>query len=417
MTPNSRLQIIVLGYLVRGPLGGLAWTVLQYVAGLARLGHDVYFVEDSDFVESDDPCPSCYNPVTDSTDADPTYGLEFARAAFERLNLADRWAYYDAHTAQWFGPCAGRVPAVCKGADLLLNLAAANPLRPWSREIPTRALIDSDPAFTQIRHLTNVAARELALQHTVFFSFAENLGHRGCTVPSDGLPWQATRQPIVLDAWPVTHGRPSGQFTSVLNWDSYPAVEYNGVQYGMKSASFQDYLDLPQRTGRVFTLIVGSATAPHALLRSKGWTTLDPSDQARVTRDPWTYQQFIQESKGEFCINKHGFVVSRSGWFSERSAAYLASGRPVVAQDTGFSSWLQAELGVVAFSNLEEAAAGIEAISRRYELHCGGARAVAQEYFDARVVLPHLIERAMASPRGAPRSSGPVAALRVRPRQ
>lgn len=401
MTPNGRLRIIVLGYLVRGPLGGLAWTVLHYVAGLARLGHEVYFVEDSDFVEGDDHYPSCYNPVTECTDVDPTYGLDFARAAFERIGLPNRWAYYDAHTARWFGPCAGRVPALCKETDLLLNVAGANPLRPWSREVPTRALIDGDPVFTQIRHLTSASARELARQHTVFFSFAENYAKQGCTVPSDGMPWQPTRQPIVLDAWPVTEGRPGGRFTSVLNWDSYPAPEYEGVQYGMKSASFQDYLDLPERTGRVFRLIVGSATAPHALLRSKGWTTLDPSEQTRVTHDPWTYQRFIQESKGEFCINKHGFVVSGSGWFSERSAAYLASGRPVVAQDTGFSHWLQPELGVVPFTNLEEAAAGIEEINSRYELHCRAARAVAQEYFDARVVLSRLIERAMAPGAGS----------------
>lgn len=406
MTADSRLRIIVLGYLVRGPLGGVAWTTLQYVAGLARLGHDVYFVEDSDFVESDDPCPSCYNPVTHRTDADPTYGLEFARTAFERVDLADRWAYYDAHTAQWRGPCAGRVPALCKEADLLLNVAGSNPLRPWSQEVPTRALIDADPVFTQLRHLTSAPARELARQHTVFFSFAENLGIDGCTVPSDGLPWQVTRQPIVLDAWPVTRGRPGGRFTSVLNWDSYPSVEYEGVRYGMKSASFHDYLDLPRRTGRVFTLIVGSATAPHALLRSKGWTVLEPVEQAQVTRDPWTYQRFIQESKGEFCINKHGFVVSGSGWFSERSAAYMASGRPVLAQDTGFSRWLETGLGVLPFTSLEEAAAGIDAINSRYRSHCRAAREVVAEYFDARVVLPHLIERALAPARDAPRSSG-----------
>ena len=307
----------MLGYLVRGPLGGLAWHHLQYVLGLARLGHDVVFLEDSD------DFPSCYNPITNvRASTDPGYGLAFATQTFERTGLGGCWAYYDAHTAQWLGPLADGAREFCGMADLCLNLSGMNPVRPWLEGIPVRALIDTDPAFTQIRHLTDPEARERARQHTAFFTFAENLPARRSTIPDDGLPWRATRQPVVLDAWPVTPGPAGGKFTSVMLWESYDAQRYNGRRYGQKAASFTPYLDLPRRTGRIFELAVGSSAAPGLMLEDHGWDVIDPREP---TRDPWAYQRYIQASKAEFGVAKHGYVVSRSGWFSERSAAYLAS--------------------------------------------------------------------------------------------
>ncbi len=382
----SRLRIIVLGYIVRGPLGGMAWSDLHYLMGLVQLGHDVYFVEDSD------DYPSCYDPVRGITDTDPTYGLQFATSIFERFGLGDRWAYYDAHTSRWLGPCANHILGICATADLLLNLAGVNPLRPWLMEIPVRALVDKDPVFTQIRHLSEDAARNRALQHTAFFSFGENIGLSRSTIPKDGLPWQATRHPIFLDAWSVMPGLEQGKFTTVMLWDSYPAREYNGRRYGMKSDSFGAYIDLPQKAGPIFDLAVGSPMVPRALLCSKGWALRDPREP---TRDPWTYQGYIQQSKAEFSVAKHGYVVSRSGWFSERSASYLASGRPVLIQETGFSDWLQTGAGVISFNTPEEALAGIEEINSRYEFHCQAARAIAQEYFDSRQVLLRLLEDAI----------------------
>lgn len=386
----SRLRIIVLGYIVRGPLGGMAWHPLQYVMGLASLGHDVYFVEDSD------DYPSCYDPARGITDTDPTYGLQFATRTFERIGLGDRWAYYDAHTSRWLGPYADRILDICATADLLLNLDGVNPLRPWLMKIPARAFVEGDSVFTQIRHLTVPAARNLAWQHTAFLSCAENIGLNRSSIPNDGLPWQATRQPIVLDAWPVTLAPASGKFTTVMQWESYPAREYGEVRYGMKSDSFGPYMDLPRRTGSILELAVSGSSTPTALLHNQGWVVLDPP-----TQDPWTYQRYIQQSKAEFSVAKHGFVVSCSGLFSERSACYLASGRPVVIQDTGFSDWLQTGAGVIPFSTPEEALAGIEEINSRYEFHCQAARAIAEEYFDARKVLPRLIEYAI-NPKPAP---------------
>jgi hypothetical protein len=387
----GRLRIIVLGHIVRCPLGGLAWHYLQYILGLARLGHDVYFVEDSD-----DYYWSCYDPVKSINAPEPTYGLEFAARTFERVGLGDRWAYYDAHTSRWLGPCANQIHGACTSADLVFNVSGVNPLRPWLMEIPVRVLIDTDPAFTQVKHLTEPMSRNRALCHTVFFSFGENIALSRASLPSDGFPWKPTRQPIVMDIWPLTSGPRQGIFTTVMSWESYQVREYGGVRYGMKSDSFDPYMDLPGRAGPIFELAVSGSPTTRSLLASKGWLARNPL--AGPAQDPWAYQRYIKQSKAEFSIAKHGYVVSRSGWFSDRSAAYLASGRPVLVQETGFSDWMQTGAGVIPFSTPEDVVAGVEEINNHYELHCRTAREIAEEYFDALKVLPRLIEYAINSP-------------------
>ncbi len=358
---------------------------MQYVLGLADLGHDVYFIEDSD------DYPSCYDPLRNVTDADPTYGLEFAQRTFTTLGLANRWAYYDSHTNRWRGPCADRAIGICQSATLLLNVSGVNPLRPWLTDTPTRIFIDTDPALTQIRHLTDPEARKRALAHTAFFSFAENIGQSGVNVPDDGLPWRSTRQPIVVDAWPTTPGRRDGKFTTVMQWESIPAVTHGGVRFGMKSDSFGPYFNLPKMVSDVFELALGSRTAPRSLLRRNGWGI---RDSRWPTRDVCTYQRYIQRSKAEIGIAKHAYVISRSGWFSERSACYLASARPVVAQDTGFPMWLPQGEGLIAFGSPDEAVAGIADVDARYESHCEAARELVHEYFDSRKVLSRLLDLA-----------------------
>jgi hypothetical protein len=388
---SQRLRILVLGYIVRGPLGGLAWHHLQYVLGLSRLGHDVYFLEDSEDYDA------CYDPTQDRLTKDPSYGLAFAADAFTRLRLEDRWAYYDAHTNAWLGPAARKVGELCSAADVLLNVSGVNPLRPWVEQVPTRVLIDTDPAFTQIRHLTDPKSHALAVKHNRFFTFAENIRRAECTIPDDGLAWSATRQPVVMDAWPETPGPEKGPLTTVMQWDSYPALEYEGRSFGMKSESFGPFLDLPSELPECFELALGSADAPRSLLEKMGWGLLDP----RIpTRDPWTYQEYIQGSKGEFSVAKEAYVSSRSGWFSERTCAYLASGRPAIVQDTGFSDWLPTGLGLMRFSDKAEAVAGIEKINQDYRRHCRAARELVGDYFEAGRVLLELLARAGSASQG-----------------
>lgn len=383
---SERHTILVLGYIIRGPLGGLVWHHLQYVMGLVQLGHEAYFLEDSGDL------PSCYDPSRHVTDADPTYGLEFAAKAFAGVGLRDCWAYYNAHKDQWHGPVANRARQLCATADVVLNVSGVNPLRDWLLEVPARVLVDTDPVFTQVCHLTDPHSRSQADRHTAFFTYGENFGRPGCTMPDDGFPWLPTRQPICPNAWPLTKGPADGRFTTVMQWDSYPAREYEGIQYGMKSEAFEPYYDFPRMASAQIELALGSPSAPRAKLRHHGWQLCDP---LQVTREPRTYQQYIQHSKAEFAVAKQGYVSTRCGWFSERSAAYLASGRPVLVQDTGFREWLKSERGVLAFNNPLDALEGIDKINNNYQAHCRAARDVAVGYFDAKKVLASLLDRAV----------------------
>lgn len=381
---KSKYRIIVLGYIVRCPLGGLTWHHLQYVMGLNQLGHDVYFLEDSDDYES------CYNPQKHLTSADPEFGLAYTQKVFEKVGLSNRWAFYDAHTNSWRGPVADNVELLCKTADIMINVSEVNPIRSWFQSIPVRIMIDTDPGFNQIRHLTDPKMNETAKLHNHFFSFGENLFKDDCYIPDDGFHWKATRQPIVMDAWQNTIGPQNGRFTTVMQWDSYPAVQYKEYKYGLKSLTFQEYLDLPQKTDEVLELALGSKSAPRVLLQEKGWKINDP---LKITQDPWTYQEYIKNSKAEFSIAKHGYVVSNSGWFSERSAAYLASGRPALVQETGFSNFMPAGEGLLSFRTPQEALEGIQKINKEYKQHCTNARKIAAEFFEAKKVLKALLNQ------------------------
>lgn len=381
---NSKLKIVILGYVVRGPLGGLAWHHAQYVLGLKKLGHDVCFIEDSD------DYPACYDPRSNETGIDASYGLRFIKNFFDRLGLSENWAYYDAHQKEWFGKSKRESLDLFASADVLLNISGVNPLRDWALQVPQKVFIDTDPAFVQIRHLTNKNARNLAEMHDTFFTFGENFGAEDCLIPDDGFSWITTRQPIVSDIWKVSAGNPQANWTTVMQWDSYKSVEFDSQIFGMKSMSFDDFLDLPKvKFSENFELAAGSDTVPREKLQNAGWKLSNP---LIVTRSPAGYRQFIENSKAEWSVAKHGYAASRSGWFSERSAAYLASGRPVLTQETGFSKFITNSEGLLSFSNFQEVLDGIDKINSDYKFHCKKAREIAREFFDYKNVLTNLIE-------------------------
>jgi hypothetical protein len=304
------MRILVLGYIIRFPLGGMAWHYLQYVMGLRALGHDVFFLEDSE----DYPC--CYDPTRNVTDTCPDYGLLFATRTFDELGLGHRWAYFDAHTHSWYGPRAGDVLELAGTADLLLNISGSNPLRPWLMEIPTRVFVDTDPGFEQLRHIADTARRERADMHTEFFTFGENIESGIANVPADGRFWKATRQPVVLDAWKVTGGDPAAPFTTVMQYKAYATRRFAGLpRSGQRSESFSALMDLPSLVPSTLELAIGSPSAPRETLSEKGWRVRDPLS---VTRDPWTYQAYIQRSKAEFGVAKGQSSCripgSQSGW-------------------------------------------------------------------------------------------------------
>ena len=385
---NKKLRILVLGYIVRGPMGGMTWHHLQYFLGLHQMGSDVYFLEDSG-----DTIYSCYDPIRNVTDQNPTYGLNYARQVFEKFGLEDRWGYYDHHQHQWHGAIAEKASQIISDAEVLLNLSGSNTLRPWLQDIPVRVLIDTDPPFTQIRNLTDNARLSFCKQHNVFFTYGENFKQEGCLVPDDGLSWQPTRQPVVLNAWPVTNGNEAASFSTAMKWESYHGKTYNGHYYGMKAESFDQYMPLPRHTKSIMELAVSDSAAPRERLKENGWHLSYPQ---KISADPWKYQQYIQQSKAEFSIAKHGYVTARTGWFSERSAGYLASGRPVVVQDTGFSDWLKTDYGIIPFSGIDEALFAIKEVNNNYNKHCKAARELAETYFESAKVLTELIEKSIS---------------------
>lgn len=395
---HDSLRVIVLGYIIRMPIGGLVWHYFQYILGLARLGYEVYYIEDSCFFAENDNS-WFYDPTTSNQDSDvskelPTYGFKFITDIFIKAGLESKWAYYHADSSQWYGPCADRIVGICATADIVLNISGANPLRLPLRRIPVRIYIDTDPVFSQILHLTTSIKRDLVLQHTAFFSFGENISSGQSTVPCDGIPWQSTRQPIVLDLWTNVPGSINSCFTTVMAWDSYKYQEYNGIRYGLKSDSFIPYINLPVQSNNKFEIAMFDPLAPPKKLKKIGWVLQSGKE---IIQTPWAYQSYIQQSKAEFSVAKQGYVISNSGWFSERSAAYLASFRPAIVQDTGFTKWMETGAGVIPFKNLEEAIAAIEEVNSNYTFHSQSARALVGEYFDSYKVLSQLIERSIHS--------------------
>jgi hypothetical protein len=342
----------------------------------------------------------CYDPERQEVGTDARYGLAYATRVFGRLDLGDRWAYHDAHSGRWEGPLGSNMLDIARRADVLLNVSGVNPLRPWVEGVFARAMIDTDPVFTQIDFVEDAGKRARALGHQHFFTFGECFGRAGCEMPDDGLPWQTTRQPVVLHAWPVAPPRPDGLYTTVMLWDSYDPREYRGRHYGMKALSMEAVFDFPLRLGRRFELTLGGLTSPTQRLLDAGWLLRDP---IATTCDPWVYQKYMHASKAEFTVAKHGYVVSGSGWFSERSCGYLASGRPVVTQDTGFSAVIPVGDGLLAWRTAEEAVAAIAEVEARYEHHCRAARQVVEAHFDARLVLASLLDSVSGAP--APVSS------------
>jgi hypothetical protein len=384
---NAPLRIIVTGLIAQYPLGGVTWDYFQYVLGLARLGHDVYYLEDTG------QWP--YNPVEGGVSSGCAFNVEYLAGIMERFGLADRWAYRFPWESQWFGLSDEKRREVIRSADLLVNVSCslANPEE--YREVRRLAYIDSDPVFTQVKLARGQADfRKLIDAHDVHFSFGERLSS---AVPVTGHNWRPTRQPIVLSEWhPSAPGR--DVFTTVMHWTSYNTVVYCGQAYGQKDVEFERYLDLPGLVApTVLELALGAGKtrrAPQHLLARKGWRVVDPG---QVCPDLESYRGYIESSKAEWSVAKNGYVIGQPGWFSCRSACYLAAGRPVVVQDTGFSDVLPVGEGLLPFTTLEEAADAVHAVDGDYRRHARAARAIAAECFDSGKVLSRLIEEALES--------------------
>jgi hypothetical protein len=374
---KRNLTILFSGMIAGDPgQGGATWAVLQYLLGFRRLGHDVVFVE----------------PVKTLTPA----VTEYFRSVTEEFGLQGSAALLIAGTRKTVGLPYDRLAAVARRADMLVNVSGMLADEELTAAIPVRVYLDLDPAFIQLWHTQGIDMRFAG--HTHFVTIGQAIGRPDCLVPTCGLRWIPTPQPIVLERWPVAGPVTRNALTTVGNWRGYGSVEQDGVFYGQKAHSLRPLIDLPTRTRERFELALAihpGETTDLAALAANGWHLLDP---AAVAGTPDQYQQFIQGSKAEFGLAKSGYAASRCGWFSDRSVCYLASGRPVIAQETGFSRYLPTGTGLFAFARADDVLAAIEAINADYVRHARAAQSIAEEYFDSDRVLTRLLRQIGVAP-------------------
>lgn len=417
---RGRLRIVVGGYVGLLPAGGVTWDYVQYPAGLAALGHDVYYVEDTRLWPIYQPEGSDWGDCSAS--------VAHLRRVMDAFDLSGRWAYRDEASGRTFGMGERQVKEVCRTADVFVNVSCSTYMRDEYRAIPVRALIDSDPMFTQIQYLSQQmftpgepGLRDLVDAHNFHFTFGENVGGEDCRMPGCGIDWRPTRQPVCLPHWRATEpplavsgaggavpvgdvadsseasrtvGVAGAGYTTLMNWTAARPLLYEGETWGQKDVEFLRFIGLPRSAPDVALAVAVGQTGgagepfPADEARAAGWRVLDPQTCA----PDWpAYRSFIEGSRGEFSVAKETYVKARTGWFSCRSACYLASGRAVVTQDTGWSKHLPAGVGLLAFDDLEGAADALRRVEADPARHSRAARRVAEEHFDSARVLASLL--------------------------
>lgn len=378
------MTIIFSGTIGRSGLGGQAWATLQYLLGLRALGHEVVYLEDCGDTTF----------VWDWEKAEWNYGLDYpaayVHACLAPFGFGEQWIYRT--NAGSRGMPLERFRDICARADLLVMRAV--PLWVWRPEydLPRRrAFIDVDPGFTQISIANGdqgIAAGIARCERR--FTVGQRLGASDCPVPLDGGPWLKTLPPVFLPEWPVpdiaaTH------FTSIMRWQGFRDASHGGKSFGQRDKEFPKFMDLPSLTSQKFRLaLMGTKTEE---LLQHGWEVA-PGEV--ISRTPETYRRFIQQSRAEFGVPKHGYVETHGGWFSDRSVCYLASGRPVMVEDTGLTDWLPIGNGLMIFHDLDSAREAVEKINADYVHHRHAAWTLAKNYFATEHVLPKFLEAAMS---------------------
>jgi hypothetical protein len=384
---SSRKKILVLHLAGRYPLGGIGWQAVHYVMGLTRLGHDVYYIEDSG--------ASPYDPRIASVVEDCSYSVAFVQRLMERFDLGDHWAYWDILQNRYYGLSRERLLRLYQEADAILNLCGATHLREEHLRCPVRVFVETDPVYEEVK-IAHGDAHSLAFlgAHTHHLTYGENMGQPDCPIPVGPFHWRPTRPPVVLDFWAYHFTPQAERLTSVATWKNKSKdISFRGEKYyWSKHLNFLRFQDLPLRTSQKFELALGTAEPEiMTLWQEKGWILVDSYEKSR---DLDVYQNYILSSRGEFTVAKDLVARTKSGWFSDRSVCYLAAGKPVVTQETGFGKFIPTGRGLFAFNTMEEVLAAVDEINADYTKHCRAAREVAEEYFAAEKVLKTLLHDA-----------------------
>jgi hypothetical protein len=371
--------------------GGEAWVRLSWVLGLRRLGYDVWFVEQID-------------PATcvDATGAPASFADSENRRYFETVvehfGLAGRASLlYDGGQEASGTPLADLLP-VAEEARLLVNVSGHLDLAPLMSRLRRKAYVDLDPGFTQFWHADGTGGSRLE-GHDAYFTVGESIGRPECAIPTCGLEWKTVRPPVVLAEWPFAEDGEADRFTTIGAWrGAFGPVTFGGRTYSLKVHEFRKVIDLPRRAPQRFEIALDIHPGDERdrdALEEHGWHLVDPR---RTVPGPLEFRDYVSGSGAEFSVAQGIYVETNSGWFSDRTVRYLAAGRPVLVQDTGFSAHLPVGEGLLAFDDMEGAVEGAQRIAGDYEGHRRAARAVAETYFDSDKVLPRFLEDAGVVP-------------------
>jgi hypothetical protein len=381
---------IVLGsYVTCYPVGGfLSWT-LQWLLGFHRLGHEVYLVE---------KCGSWPNPCfdlrADTMTADCSYGVATVSALLERFGLVERFCFVDGGR-RYHGLSQPQIEAVFQSADLFVDISGGLflPLEDtWQAEAELaarRICVDGEPGYSQMRMELRRAEGLASPTYDAYYTVGQNIGTALSSSPTSGTVWRPIFDPVNVDLYPPSTPPVDALFSTVMAWESHRPVTFDGRVYGQKDREFPKFITLPRLTRARLEIAVGGKSAPLDELHRWGWMT---RESHAVTASFDAFTEYIRSSRGEFTVCKNVFVETNSGWFSDRSAVYLASGRPVVMQETGFSSHLPCGDGLFAVKSVEEAAAAIDEIDGDYRRHSKKAREIASEHLDAPKVIGRLLD-------------------------
>jgi hypothetical protein len=404
VSARIRGVVVVLGMVGRMPLAGVAWQALHYLEGLRRLGLEVYYVEDT----AEWP----YDPERNTISEDCAYAVEFLGRLMSWWGCPENWAYVSATERRVHGLSESKLDRLLRRADALVNLTGATVLREEHLRVPVRIYLETDPVLPQIEVASgNRAAIAWLESHTHHFTYGENIGAADCGVPAGRFAYRATRPPVVLEWWPAQREpAASSPFTTVASWrQTAKDTRWRGETYTWsKHHEFLKFVDLPRLAGRPLELALAvrgcwseergqwvardeEDAAALKLLRERGWRF---ANALAISKEILPYRDYILSSRGEFTVAKDQNVRLRSGWFSDRSACYLAAGRPVVTQDTGFGKFLPTGSGLFAFTTMSDVLAAFEAIDSDYPRHSRAAREIAEEHFRAEKVLAKLLDEA-----------------------
>jgi hypothetical protein len=382
-SPASGARVVILGIAAQYPLAGVTWQAIHYVLGLAAIGCDVFYVEDSG-------APP-YDPGSGGIAVDPTANVTYLARVMRRIGFDERWAYWDAQGARWHGLEARSVHELYRSADAIFNLCGATRLRPEHRQGARLCYVETDPVVEQVRVANGDAASIAFLAaHDLLFTYGELLGTAACAIPAERFRWIPTRPPVSLDEWHP--GDAGGAYRSIATWENKGKnVAFRGeTYYWTKHHNFLRVIDVPRRCDAAFELAMDPLDdAVRGDLTAHGWTLVDPRP---ISADVNAYRRYIEGARGEFTVAKDIYVRPRSGWFSDRSVCFLAAGKPVITQETGFSERIPSGRGLVGFSCADDAVAAIRDVEADYDVHARAAREIAREYFSADRVLGAMLD-------------------------